>query len=346
MNSNEMKEVLEGLGYKLVDCGDHWRTNALYRDGDNSTAVKIYKNSGVWSDFVRFESPKPLELLIKLTLEGEPEKLRNVLRSIQTKEHELTEYKPNTLIQMEKTYENSILDKLFPNYNFYLKKKISEYTQKAFKVGLAGNGNMYRRMVFPVYNEHKQIIGFSGRKVDDNGHVKWKHIGKKNNWIYPAYLPNKETVDSIIEEAKEVYLVESIGDALALYEQGIKNVLVIFGLSVSASIITYLSSKQIDRIVIAGNNDFNSEVNRGLTGSIKNYLKLSSYFDLDVLFIKIPPKGFNDLGDAHEANSDLVAWSKTETDVTKQRVFISDFVLKHDMKFSKTHIKKARKLNE
>ena len=36
---------------------------------------------------------------------------------------------------------------------------------------------------------------------------------------------------------KEVILVESIGDAMALYEQGIKNVLVMFGLSVNSHII-------------------------------------------------------------------------------------------------------------
>ena len=76
----------------------------------------------------------------------------------------------------------------FPNYNFYLKRGISEATQKAFGVGLAGVGKMYRRMVFPIYNEHQQIIGFSGRKVDDNNNYpKWKHIGRRNNWVYPAF---------------------------------------------------------------------------------------------------------------------------------------------------------------
>tara|TARA_B110000285_G_scaffold122806_1_gene138828 strand:- start:2060 stop:3085 length:1026 start_codon:yes stop_codon:yes gene_type:complete len=341
-----MKEVLESMGYKLIDNGDHWRTNALYRDGDNPTAVKIYKNTGVWSDFVRFESPKPLELLVKLTLEGDKEKLTTVLKSLNSNDTEITEYKQNTLIQMEKTYEDSVLDKLFPNYNFYLDKNISEDTQKAFKVGLAGGGNMYRRMVFPIYNEHSQIIGFSGRKVDDNDYAKWKHLGKKNNWIYPAYVPNKETVDSIIDEKCEVYLVESIGDAMSLHQQGIKNVLVIFGLSVSSSIITYLSSKKIDRVILAGNNDFNSKENRGLMASIKNYLKLSNYFDLDALCIKNPPKGFNDLGDAHFQEVDLASWSKEIPDSKEQRKFISDFVADNEMKFSKTHIRKASKLNE
>lgn len=344
--SDMVKQILEELGYKLVDCGNHWRTNAVYRDGDNPTAIQIYKDSGVWTDYVTGKEHKPLKNLIQLTLKGQPDRLKSVLKSLNSEPDELREHKPATLIQMEKVYDDSILDKLFPNYNFYNNKKISEQTQKFFKVGLAGSGNMYRRMVFPIYNEHSQIIGFSGRRVDDGDYAKWKHIGQKNNWIYPAYIPNVDTVDSVINEKKEVYLVESIGDAMALYDQGIKNVLVIFGLSVSASIISYLSGKDLDRIIIAGNNDFDSDINRGLMASIKNYLKLSSYFDLDILSIKIPPRGFNDIGDAHVAGEDLQHWSKNEIDAVKQRNFISDFVEKHEMKFSKTHIKKASKLND
>ena len=41
------KEVLENLGYKLSDHGPYWRTNALYRAGDNTTALQIHKDSGV-----------------------------------------------------------------------------------------------------------------------------------------------------------------------------------------------------------------------------------------------------------------------------------------------------------
>lgn len=344
--SDMNKQILEELGYKLIDCGNHWRTSAIYRDGNNSTAVQIYKDTGVWTDYVAESGHKPLKQLIQLTLKGNPAKLSSVLKSLDAEPDNLKDYKPNTLIEMEKIYEDSILEKLFPNYNFYLSRKISDQTQKFFKLGLAGSGNMYRRMVFPIYNEHSQIIGFSGRKVDDGNAAKWKHIGKKNNWIYPAYIPNEETVDQLIDKSCEVYLVESIGDAMALHEQGIKNVLVIFGLSVSASIISYLSGKNINKIIIAGNNDFDSDINRGLMASIKNYLKLSSYFDLDVLSIKVPPKGFNDLGDAHLEDSDLQSWSKTEIDSTKQRCFIKDFVSKNNQKFSKSHIKKSKKINE
>lgn len=341
-----MKQILEDLGYSLVDCGNHWRTSALYRAGDNPTALQIYKNSGVWIDFIHGNKSKPFEALIKLTLKEDKKKLKSILKSIETNVSDFTEYKPKGLIEMEKVYDESILDKLFPNYNFYNAKNISEETQKVFRVGLAGSGQMYRRMVFPVYNEHSQIVGFSGRRVDENNFAKWKHLGKKNNWIYPAYMPNETTVDSVIDEKRSVYLTESIGDAMALYDQGIKNVLVIFGLSISPALISYLSSKVLDNIIIAGNNDFGTKENRGFLASIKNYLKLSRYFDLDNISIKVPPEGFSDFGEANEASSDLLKWQDKELDNKKQKQFISEFVKKNKAKFSKADIKKASKLNE
>ena len=130
------KQILEGIGYKLVDCGNHWRTSALYRDGNNATALQIYKDSGVWTDYVKESGHKPLTQLIQLTLKSQPDKLKSVLKSINSKPDSLEDYKPKTLIEMEKIYEESILEKLFPNYNFYINKKISDITQNSFKVGL------------------------------------------------------------------------------------------------------------------------------------------------------------------------------------------------------------------
>jgi hypothetical protein len=42
----------------------------------------------------------------------------------------------------------------------------------------------------------------------------------------------------------------------------------------------------------------------------------------------------------------LVSWSKETPNSKEQRKFISDFVADNEMKFSKTHIRKASKLNE
>ena len=186
ISSEDFQQILESMGYELIDCGDHWRTQALYRNGDNKTAVKIYKNTGVWMDFVVDKGSKPFEALIKETLKSDDANLSSFLSKFKTSN--VPTYVKKDKIEMEKIYSNDSLDNLFPNYSFYKKKLISEATQKKFKVGLAGVGKMYRRMVFPIYNNYHQIIGFSGRKVDDdNDYPKWKHLGRRNNWVYPAF---------------------------------------------------------------------------------------------------------------------------------------------------------------
>jgi|TARA_R100000458_G_C8274521_1_gene249483 hypothetical protein len=343
INSEDFQGILESIGYQLIDCGDHWRTQALYRDGDNKTAVKVYKNTGVWMDFVENKGSMPFEALVRLTVKDEKQ-IKELLggRTIETSEL----YCPKEKIEMEKIYPDSSLDKLFPNYHFYEQRKISKETQQAFQAGLAGVGKMYRRMVFPIYNEHKQIIGFSGRKVDsNNNYSKWKHIGRRNNWVYPAFN-EKTCVDQEITTKQEVVLVESIGDAMALYDQGIKNVLVIFGLSVNNNIVNYLNSKSIRHIYISTNNDKASEENRGFIAALKSFLKLSKYFDLDRLTVKFPPKLYNDFGDAHLEGYDLNSWLSKDIDKAAQIKYILDFAKNNPSCFTKKEIKTALILSD
>ena len=52
MAEQDIESILIDLGYDLDDRGDYWQCNALYRDGDNRTALQIYKDTGVWKDYV------------------------------------------------------------------------------------------------------------------------------------------------------------------------------------------------------------------------------------------------------------------------------------------------------
>ena len=343
ISSEDFQGILESIGYQLIDCGDHWRTQALYRDGDNKTAVKVYKNTGVWMDFVQNKGSMPFEALVRLTVKDDKQ-IKELLggRTLETSEL----YSVKETIEMEKIYPDSSLERLFPNYHFYEQRKISKQTQEAFQSGLAGVGKMYRRMVFPIFNEHNQIIGFSGRKVDsDNDYPKWKHIGRRNNWVYPAFNTNTG-VDAEIKTKQEVILVESIGDALSLYEQGIKNVLVIFGLSVNNNIVNYLCGYSIRHICISTNNDENSGQNRGFIAGIKSFIKLSRYFDLDALTVKFPPKPYNDFGDAHLDGYDFSNWLSKDIDKAAQIKYILDFVQNNPSYFTKKEIKTALILSD
>lgn len=120
-SSEQFQEILESLGYKLIDCGDHWRTQALYRDGDNKTALKIYKNTGVWMDFVENKGSKPFEALLKATLKDNSTDLKSVLSKVNLSD--VKTYKKKATLEMEKIYPEDCLENLFPNYKFYKDRK-------------------------------------------------------------------------------------------------------------------------------------------------------------------------------------------------------------------------------
>ena len=98
---------------------------------------------------------------------------------------------------------------------------------------------------------------------------------RKTNWVYPHHISS-----DVVEKSGEVILVESIGDCLALHEAGFKNVLVTFGLDASSKLISYLNSFELNRIIIATNNDKDKEVNSGGIASVKVAAKLAQVFDL------------------------------------------------------------------
>lgn len=301
MTSDKIKQILCELGYSLKDFGNHWRTNALYRGGKNPTALQIYKDSGVWVDFVKNSPHLPLESLIQATLQtNDPEEVKKITGGYDFSiDRTLDIDKPK--LEMEKTYPDTILSRLLPHYKFYNDKGISDKTIMFFKAGLATEGSMYQRFVFPIYNSSGQIHGFSGRNISklSTDKPKWKHMGKKSTWIYPYYLngPGNE-VQQAIESEGFVVLVESIGDLLNLHENGIKNVLVTFGTSISSSLVCFLISLGCQRIILSLNNDFDKEKNRGLIGSYKSYLKLLNYFPKECIIIHPPSQ--NDFGDMAE----------------------------------------------
>jgi hypothetical protein len=63
--------ILKEIGYRLEDRGSYWQTSAIFRNGDNKTSIRIYKDTGVWSDFVEGQKPLPFELLLKKNIKDE-----------------------------------------------------------------------------------------------------------------------------------------------------------------------------------------------------------------------------------------------------------------------------------
>lgn len=197
-------------------------------------------------------------------------------------EIEASEYK-QPIPEVEKIYPLSILDGLVKDHSHYLDKGISEKVLNELMGGKAFRGNMAGRYVFPIFTLDGRIHGFSGRALYENPQIKWKHFGIKSNWVYPAYFVHDD-----IRRENSIILVESIGDLIALMSAGIRNVMVLFGVNLHKNLLSYLISRNPNKIIISTNNDVEHAVGQTAAEKIKN--KLLNYFGEDKIQIKLPTK--------------------------------------------------------
>ena len=282
------KDVLDDLGFKLISRGSWWQTTAVWRNGNNPTAIKIYKNSGVWMDYVSGGKPRPFEsLLFKMGVKKD----YNLEKSPIFQESEL--------LTQEKTFPDNCLGRLLPDFEYFKKKEkkhsITERTQKTFQCGLATNGKLYNRIVFPIRNQNGAIHGFSGRDVSGRSTIKWLHSGKANDWFYPYYTI--EEVRESVKDRRQIIMVESIGDSMACFQSDYPNTGVAFTNNISPRLTARLAALNVD-VVIALNNDLGKPIaqNKGIEGGINSILKLYQVIDFKRLWF-MPPKDCADFGE-------------------------------------------------
>lgn len=313
MQSTErIQKILVHLGYKLIDRGRFWQTSAVYRDGDNRTALQIWKDTGTWKDFVKNTPYLSFEKLVRLS---------NVKEDCAEIDEILNDYVNNDPFHFERQSENKMpVDQFFdheevktllPHYSFYNKKGISDSTLKRYKAGFSMSRKMNGRFVFPIFDRNGKVVGVTGRHLlwkSDSPFPKWKHLGRKANWIYPSFLQVNGVFkfQESIEKEKQIILIEGIGDSLALTEQGVLNHMVLFGLDISPKQIAHLSSLSLDKIIIATNNDKDKEQNRGFDAAVKIFLKLIQVFDVSKVEIKLPFR--KDFGEMLENGDNLKDW--------------------------------------
>lgn len=286
MITDQIREILGEVGYTLYDYGQYFRARPLYRESDNNTVLSINKEDGKWVDFKTQQSGN-LEELIRITLGLKDSQAAQEFLSGRLIPEKASKQKP--IIKSCQTFSVKILERLNKDYSYWNNRGVSNEVMSLFEGGVAAKGKMYNRFVFPIFNSSGVIIGFSGRYIYDipegRDIPKWKHIGNKKEWKYPLKVNSK-----ILQELKNVILVESIGDMLALWGNGIKNVMVVFGLNVSPAIINTLISLDPNKITIAFNNDLDHN-GAGNIASEKALKKLRNYFDQDQLHIKLPKAG-------------------------------------------------------
>ena len=312
---DKIKTILKNLECDLVERGDYYHVKAKYRGGDNPTAIRVYKNSGVWKDFVSGTQYLPFRALVSKILNTKDKNIidkycENLESNDASIDLSLDSYRKN--IEINKIFDDSILDNLYKEYDFYLKRNISKKTLELYKGGVGKKNNFKNFFVFPIYNQFGKIHGFSGRNLrynkDNKKSIKWMHTKDVVNFIYPAFLSDI-FLKSIIEK-RSVRLVESIGDSLALSENNIFNQAVCFTTYINSKLLCYLASLNLEKIIISFNNDCNSKVNSGLVKSIVNLVKASEIIPIEKIYIQLPTDG--DFGDMQERREGFFNFKNTD----------------------------------
>lgn len=281
-------DSLSRMGYMLRDFGKEFRAKPIYRNSENSMSLVVNKETGKWFDHSA-RIGGDFDTLVKLTTKNLSLTDFNI-----SAEYEGFSFRTvSPQLSLPRTFDKNLLIKLLKNHDYWLGRGISRFTIEIFEGGISENGKMANRYVFPIFDQKNNLVGFDGRYLEPNSFEtvpKWKIIGDKSHWVYPLRY-NKD----ILLQSRSVILVESIGDMLALWDAGIKNTLVTFGVQLSAQLVTFLIQYDFDEIIIAFNNDSENN-NVGNQASTKALRKLSNYFDANQLKIRLPAKkDFNEM---------------------------------------------------
>ena len=298
----DVKQTLLELGYSNIkDSGDYYRTKPVYRDSDNETSLSVHKITGRFVDFGR-NVKGSFEELVRLSLRVD--KIEDAKEWLSDKTTHYTEApKYVAKISEQKIFDENLLHKIKKDQSYWTKRGVSEETLDEFKGGTVDSGKMKDRYVFPIFNSKNKIVGFSGRDLMNykNSHrPKWKHIGSKSTWVYPAFLNS-----DILLKNKKIIIVESIGDLLSLWDANIKYVIVSFGLDISSQLLNFLLKIDPNEVILSFNND-EANNSAGNKAADKAFNKLNKYFDPKQIKIILPDK--KDFGEMNK--EEILKWQK------------------------------------
>lgn len=301
---HNLKDILLEIGYSnIIDSGRELRTRPIYRDSGNNTSLCIKKSDGRFFDYSAnisgsFEDLIKLSLNLKTITEAQDwlgNKLSNSDLFIRAE-------KP--LIKQPRILNKQDLSLIEPDHQYWNDRGISDETLNTFGGGVMRQGKLKDRYVFPIFNRKKELVGFAGRDIKSNpgpNRPKWKHIGDKSKWKYPL-----QSNISVLQELREVIILESVGDMLALWECGIKNTIVTFGVNISVELLNLFIKLNLSKMTVSFNNDSDNN-NVGNLAADKAKNKLLKYFDKQQVSVKLPNK--NDFGDM--SVEEILLWKKT-----------------------------------
>ena len=281
--------ILFHFGYRSNDCGDNVFCPCPIHGGDNPTGFSMntdesstyFGNWACWTNHCHEEHintpigliralmsikedrevsfQEAIEYTIKLTetdletLAKESEDFEfDTCDSKTEREHQKRQRNIDGGVAREKVRSSLVIP---PEY--YIKRGYTAEVLNQFDVGTcprAKNPSMRDRVIVPVYDDDFDcMVGHLGRAQHENYHGrKWVNSEGfyTGVWLYGYWLSKP-----FINKAKSVILVEGQGDVWRLWEAGIKNVVGIFGASLSDAQMRILETSAALTIIPLTDND-------------------------------------------------------------------------------------------
>ena len=150
----------------------------------------------------------------------------------------------------------------FPGFQNFLNDfiKTNEEKKIAIKLGLLkqtdkSTYDFFRnRIMFPIKNEKGQVIGFSGRIIEDSEEA--KYINSPNSEVYDKgkSFYNLDLAIESIKKNREAVLVEGVLDVIGLYRKGVRPVIAPLGTGFT-EIHARLLKKYCDKVYLMFDSD-------------------------------------------------------------------------------------------
>jgi DNA primase len=178
---------------------------------------------------------------------------------------------------------------------------------ESYHIGACLTPRMYmsNRVVIPVINMSGEIVGFTGRTLQEDwksrGIPKWLH--SRGSWIEVNVFNAHRAVD-FIRESEHAIICEGPLDVLRLEEAGVHNGVAILGKKLHNGQLTALMNMGATRLTLALDNDTAGKI--GMSAAMKTAKCL---FDIDVLEL---PENRNDIGEMTPDEIKEVLRAKTE----------------------------------
>lgn len=190
-------------------------------------------------------------------------------------------------VDEEKIINEKILDQMAPTQYLVLERGFSQETSDKYspRIGNSNVTNMINRIAIPVRNIRGEIVGFTGRAINDSIIPKWLH----QNFQSGSQLFNLYSAKDHIMNSSTIIITEGPFDCFKFEDASIYNSVAIFGKSLTQQQISLILSSGAFKIIIALDND-----EAGKSGSDSIEEKLKDFCDIKTFVI---PEGKKDIGE-------------------------------------------------